>query len=224
MARRTVFVSGAGAGFGRGLAAGLEQRGATVADLGHVADLSSREEVDAALAGAAAAVGPADAVVHAAVATAALEAVPVAELDDERVEVVWEQALRSTLLLLQGTHRHFAGRGGRVLLVTPTIALSGAAGLGLYAAAAEAQRLLAKSAARQWGSDGITVNCIAPAAVTMGVAEEGLGAVTLSPPALGRTGDVAGDIAPVVDFLLGPDAHFVTGATLSLDGGAWLTP
>jgi len=219
-----VFVSGADAGFGRALAAGMEERGARMADLGGVEALSRREGALAAFDAAAGAAGPADAVVHAAVDPAALEAGAVADLDDGRVEIVWERAMRATLFLMQAAHRHLAGRGGRIVLVTPTIALSGAAGLALYASAVEGQRLLAKSAARQWGSDGITVNCIAPSAALLGVDPAALGAVTLSPPALGSSGDVRADIAPVVDFLVGPAAHWVTGATISLDGGAWLTP
>ena len=222
----TVFVSGAGseAGIGRALSSALAAGGARVADLGDVGGLST---LDGALAGfdrAAADVGPPDAVVHAAVEAVAVQAVAVADLDDDRFDAVWERAMRATLFLLQAAHRHLVGRGGRIVLVTPTLALSGAPGFATYAAAVEGQRLLAKSAARQWGSDGITVNCIAPAAVTLGVDPEQLAAVTLSPPALGGTGDVAADIAPVVDFLLGPAAHFVTGATIGVDGGAWLTP
>ena len=224
MGGRVVFVSGADAGFGRALAAGLAESGARTADLGRVAALSTRDGALAAFDAAADAVGPADAVVHAAVDPAALEAAEVADLDDGRVEVVWEQAMRATLFLLQAAHHHLAGRGGRIVLVTPTIGLSGAAGLALYASAVEGQRLLAKSAARQWGSDGITVNCIAPSAAVVGVDPAALGAVTLSPPALGGTGDVRTDIAPVVDFLVGPAAHWVTGATISVDGGAWLAP
>ena len=219
-----VYLSGAAAGFGAALASGLRQRGATVADLGGASSLATAAGVERAFAAAAEAAGSADAVVHAAVDPAAFEPVAVADADDARVVVVWEQSMRACLFVLQASFAHLSGRGGRVVLVTPTFALSGAAGFGLYAAAAEGQRLLAKSAARQWGSEGITVNCIAPSAATVGVDSDELGAVTLSPPALGTTGDVASDIAPVVDFLLGADAHFVTGATIGVDGGAWLTP
>jgi 3-oxoacyl-[acyl-carrier protein] reductase len=219
-----VYLSGAADGFGAALASGLRARGATVVDLGDVAALCTAAGARDRFATAAGAAGPADAVVHAAVDPITFESIEVGDAGDERMDDVWERPMRACLFVLQAAFAHLAGRGGRVVLVTPTLALSGAAGFGLYAAAAEGQRLLAKSAARQWGSDGITVNCIAPSAATVGVDPGVLGAVTLSPPALGTTGDVAADIAPVVDFLLGPDAHFVTGATIGVDGGAWLTP
>jgi NAD(P)-dependent dehydrogenase (short-subunit alcohol dehydrogenase family) len=103
--------------------------------------------------------------------------------------------------------------------------MSGAAGLVAYTAAVEGQRLLAKSAARQWGSHGITVNCVAPAP-SLGAVDETAGRshLPLTPAPLGGPGDAETDLGPVVVFLASDAGHFVTGATIALDGGVWMAP
>ena len=50
-----------------------------------------------------------------------------------------------------------------------------------------------------------------------------VGTVSLAPLALGRTGTVADDIAPLIRMLAGADSHHLTGATLNADGGLWMT-
>ncbi|HEX4775709.1 MAG TPA: SDR family oxidoreductase, partial [Acidimicrobiia bacterium] len=87
----------------------------------------------------------------------------------------------------------------------------------------EGQRLLAKSAARQWGRYGITVNCVAPAPDLV-VAGTAAGAVSLAAPALGGPGDPRDDLGPVVTFLASDAGHFVTGVTVCADGGVWMAP
>jgi NAD(P)-dependent dehydrogenase (short-subunit alcohol dehydrogenase family) len=88
--------------------------------------------------------------------------------------------------------------------------MTGAAGFVPEATAAEAARGLAKSAARQWGEHGITVNCVAVAA-----GED----LTLAGAALGRPADVRTDVAAAVAMLAGPLGGFVTGVTVPVDGG-----
>jgi 3-oxoacyl-[acyl-carrier protein] reductase len=113
------------------------------------------------------------------------------------------------------------GRGGRIVFVTPTVALTGAAQLVPYASAVEGIRALAKSAARQWGTDGITVNCVAPPVELLGDATSPPG---LEAAALGREPDARADVAPVLALLAAPGAHFVTGTTIVLDGGRVMAP
>lgn len=131
--------------------------------------------------------------------------------------------MRSTLWLFQAAHPHLAGNDGRVVVVVPTLAMAGAAELAPWAATAEAQRLFVKSAARQWGADGITVNCVAPDGTVLGLDPSAAGEMALSAPALGSTGDPEADLGPIVAFLCSPASHFLTGATLSVDGGSWLS-
>ena len=123
-------------------------------------------------------------------------------------------------------HPHLAGNDGRVVFVTPTIALSGAAGFAPWATAIEGQRLLAKSAARQWGKDGITVNCVAPAwEAVAGAGPDGGpgGSMSLAPTPLGPA-DFEADVGAAVVTLAGEGMHALTGATLGLDGGAAMAP
>jgi NAD(P)-dependent dehydrogenase (short-subunit alcohol dehydrogenase family) len=202
---RTIAVTGAGSTLADGLAAALVAAGANV--------LAGLDRVSTTL----------DGVVHAAMAATAYERVPFHEVDDERWDAVWEQSMRDAIAVLQAGYRAMRDRGGAFVVVTPVVGMSGAPELGPYSAAVEGVRLLAKSAARQWGADGIRVNCLAPAPehVPIGV---GSSVLALSPPALGGPGDVEADLGPIVAWLLSDDAHFLTGVTLCADGGVWMAP
>ena len=242
---RVAGITGADQPLGRGLALALGDAGAGVAlvgDAGALAPLTAelesrnrravavearvgeREALERAFATAADELGgPVRIVVHAAVPAVAFERVAFEDVDDARWDAVWEGTMTAALAVLQASFTHLRGSGGRVVFVTPTVSMSGAPGLVAYAAAMEGQRLLAKSAARQWGPDGITVNCLAPAPehVPIGVASS---EVSLAPPALGGPGDAETDLGPVVVFLASDDAHFLTGETLCADGGVWMAP
>jgi len=202
---RTIAVTGAGSTLADGIAAALVASGANV--------LASLDRVSVSL----------DGVVHAAMPAIAYERVPFHEVDDARWDAVWEQTMRDTIEVLRAGYRAMRDRGGAFVVVTPVVGMSGAAELGPYSAAVEGVRLLAKSAARQWGGDGIRVNCLAPAPEHVPIGVDS-GALALSPPALGGPGDVEADLGPIVAWLLSDDAHFVTGVTLCADGGVWMAP
>jgi NAD(P)-dependent dehydrogenase (short-subunit alcohol dehydrogenase family) len=80
--------------------------------------------------------------------------------------------------------------------------------------------VLVKSAARQWGSDGITVNAVAVAPRLFGIDEAVAGAQSIAPPALAE----GGDPAAVITFLCSAAAGGVTGTTITADGGVWMSP
>lgn len=219
---RVIVVTGADQPYVQGLAAGLVTDGARVATVA-VDAIRSRADAEAAFARVAEEHGPIAGVVHAAIDPVAFERVPMHAVDDARWDAVWEQTMRRTLFVLQAGHTQMHDGGGAFVFVTPVVGMAGAAELAPYAAAMEGVRVLAKAAARQWGAVGIRVNCLAPAPehVPIGVPS---GALALSPPALGGPGDPEADLAPVVAWLLGDGAHFVTGLTLSVDGGVWMAP
>jgi 3-oxoacyl-[acyl-carrier protein] reductase len=161
--------------------------------------------------------GAVDLLVHAHVHPLALRAVEIDELTERHWADACESTLDAAYRVAQAAHRHLTAGRGRLVYVVPTIGLTGAAGLAPFAAASEAIRALAKGIAKTWGKHGVTVNTIAYA--LSGDTETTKH--SLVPPALGGTGDVETDLAPVIALLASPDAHFVTGSTLVLDGGIW---
>jgi 3-oxoacyl-[acyl-carrier protein] reductase len=83
-----------------------------------------------------------------------------------------------------------------------------------YDMAKEAVRALTRVAAREWGADKITVNNVLPIAKTWDRDD-----IPVPNSALARHGSPEEDIAPVVLFLASKDAQFLTGYSLSPDGG-----
>jgi NAD(P)-dependent dehydrogenase (short-subunit alcohol dehydrogenase family) len=224
-----VVVVGGDTGAGADLAAGLEDLGTPVATL----TTDTCEGLDAlsdALEAAARRLRALDGVVIASVGVASARRGPLAELDpDDWYERV-ERPLHRTLLCFQATFSYLRGGGGAVVLLVPTLSLTGAAGFVPWAAVTEGQRALAKAAARTWGNSGITVNCVAVPAKLLVPApspghddHESRDRPGLPAPALGQP-DMRTDVAPVVQTLLSAMWRPVTGATVAVDGGVWMTP
>jgi len=216
LAGRVVLVTGGGSGIGEAIALGLRDAGATVGIFD--GPIASRADANGAFSEVAEANGPLDAVVHALVDPAALVATPLEETDPASWDERCEALLRTALWCCQAAHDALRERGGRIVFVTPTVGLTGGAGLVPYATAVEGMRALAKTAARQWGGQGIAVNCVAPPVELVGAAS----GPDVAVPAFGRLPDARTDVAPVVATLVG-DA-FVTGTTLVVDGGMVMAP
>ncbi len=220
LAGRTALVTGGDSAMGPELALGLTDQGATVAVTGR---FDSRDAAAGAFGDAAAANGPIDVVVHSPFDADALVAETLAETDEAKWARRCEALLLEALWCSQAAHGAFAGRGGHLVFVTPTVALSGAAGLVPYTTAVEGIRALAKSSARQWGELGIRVNCVAPPVEIVEPASGARGP-WIGERALGRGPDARTDVAPVIALLTAEAAHFVTGATITVDGGILMAP
>jgi 3-oxoacyl-[acyl-carrier protein] reductase len=116
-------------------------------------------------------------------------------------------------------------RKGRIINIASVIGLTGNPGQANYAAAKAGIIAFSKSLAREIGSRGITVNVVAPGFIdtdmTRALPEAGKQAM-LTQIALGRFGDPA-DIARAVAFLAGPSAAYITGETLHVNGGMYMS-
>jgi 3-oxoacyl-[acyl-carrier protein] reductase len=132
-------------------------------------------------------------------------------LSQEEWAAVAEAPLRRALHVLQRAHQSLRGNGGRIVVLLPSLVMTGAAGVAAASAAAEGYRSLAKAAARAWGAERIAIQCVL---VPTDINRPGL-----QPPAL----QSAPDLASVLAALLDPRLDLVTGLTLAADGGIWMT-
>lgn len=131
-------------------------------------------------------------------------------------ETMWR-----TLVALQHAHSAMTERGGRIVLVVPTIGMAGAAGSVSYTTAIEGIRAMAKSAARQWCSDGIRVNLIA---APVSLFAPGLDASHLTAAAFSDDSTLIHSIVETTKFLLRRDIDHLVGATIVADGGSVMLP
>ena len=119
--------------------------------------------------------------------------------------------------------------GGSVINFASGAGLFGKPGQSSYAAAKEGIRGMSRVAATEWGPHGVRVNVVCPLAMTESLKEwkenyPELFEKTIKDIPLGRFADPADDIGRVCVFLASKDASFVTGETITLQGGSGLRP
>ena len=116
-------------------------------------------------------------------------------------------------------------RYGRIINITSVVGASGNAGQTNYAAAKAGVAGMTRSFARELGSRGITVNCVAPGFIetdmTKKLSEQQTNLLMSQIP-LGRLGQAA-DIAHAVAFLASPQAGYITGTELHVNGGMFMS-
>jgi NAD(P)-dependent dehydrogenase (short-subunit alcohol dehydrogenase family) len=218
VSERVAVVTGGAGGIGGAIVQALERDGHRVAIL-------DREQCDLANAAevrrAAAAVGHADVLVHAAAALhqAALDAV---DLDTwRRVQAVNVEA---ALLLAQAFAPGMAQRGwGRIVhVVSDTIWRPPSPELLAYVTSKAALVGLTRVLALTLGPSGITVNAVAPGLTRTAAAQEGIESQAFEEVRRGQAlprSLVPGDTAAAVAFLCSDAGEALTGQTLNVDGG-----
>jgi 3-oxoacyl-[acyl-carrier protein] reductase len=182
-------------------------------------DVTSAESVDSAFTSVEESAGPVEVVVANAGITkdqllALMSEDTFSQVLDTNLTGAYRVAKRAVRPMMRA-------RTGRLIFISSVVGLYGSGGQANYAASKAGLVGLARSLARELGSRGITANVIAPGFIesdmTAGLPperkEQILGAVPL-----GRYGS-ADEVAAAVSFLAGPDAAYVTGAVIPVDGG-----
>jgi NAD(P)-dependent dehydrogenase (short-subunit alcohol dehydrogenase family) len=243
---RVVIVTGAGKGIGRGMAHHLGKGGASVVvaewkpellrqtvdeltelgvpTLGVECDINEREQIEAMVAATVERFGKVDGLVNNAQTFRPMS--PMSDVTADDVDVFYRSGVKGTLWAMQAVYPHMRDQSwGRIVNFASSMGITGGRGFGAYNASKEAIRALTRTAAREWGADGICVNAIAPAAAThhgdAGKASEGYRIFIENCP-MGRQGDPELDIAPIALYLCSDACRYLTGHTFMADGGAFM--
>lgn len=146
-------------------------------------------------------------------------------MKDAEWDAVVDTDLKSVFRLSRAVLRGMMkARAGRIISITSVVGSSGNPGQANYAAAKAGVAGLTRALAREIGSRGITVNCVAPGFIDTDMTKalpEAQRSALLSQIPLGRLGQV-GDVAAAVVFLASPGAAYVTGTTLHVNGGMYM--
>jgi len=186
------------------------------------ADMQAEAQVDTAMEAAVSRFGPPRGLV---VSAGVFEHMPIETMTLEFWNRVLGINLTGTFLCVRAAARHMraAGQGGSIIIYTSTAGQSGGGGgSSAYATSKGGQILFMRCMAHELAPDRIRVNCIAPAWTETDMAAasiERIGREKMTGDfPLGRIGQVE-DIASATCYLLSDAAEFITGSTLTVDGG-----
>lgn len=239
-----VLVTGASRGIGRAVCERLARQGAQVAAcasahgdelesllaqirqdggqaLGLLGDLQDTDTPARLVAQAAAAWGGLDAVVgNAGIAAPGM----LATLDVDAWDRVFHVNVRAQWLLARAAYPWLQQSRGALVTVASMSGVQPYSGIGAYSSTKAALIMLTRQLAQEWAPDGIRVNCVSPGLVRTPLTQP----VYDQPAArqarealvpVHRIAEANADIAGTVAFLLGPDAGYITGHNLLVDGG-----
>ena len=146
-------------------------------------------------------------------------------MKDEDWDAVLQTNLSAVFRLSRAVMRGMMkARWGRIINITSVVGSSGNPGQANYAAAKAGVAGMSRALARELGSRGVTVNCVAPGFIETDMTsalDDTQTAALLGQIPLGRLGSAA-DIAHAVAFLASPNASYITGTTLHVNGGMYM--
>jgi 3-oxoacyl-[acyl-carrier protein] reductase len=238
---RRILVTGAATGIGAAAVRVLHTAGAELAATYHrtapaddapavawlQCDVRDADSVDSAFGRAVQELGGLDVLVNA--AGLWQPGVP-GSITSDQIDFLLATNVRATVLTNQAAHRAMRENGGQIINFGSAEAVMGSPIAAVYAATKGAVQAWTRSAAKAWGADRVTVNALAPAVQTPGAdrLREFLGPdvapyidqqMKLSIPLGGQLGDPTDDLGPVLVFLSGTGARFITGQLIPVDGG-----
>jgi NAD(P)-dependent dehydrogenase (short-subunit alcohol dehydrogenase family) len=241
---KIAFVTGAGRGLGRAGALALAQAGAHLALVSRTrsqleetaaaverlgrkavvatADTRSREEVEAAVRAAVEALGRIDILFNNAGTNVRK---PVVDMTDEDWHTIMDTNVKGAFLVARAVARQMVRQGsGAIINMSSMSAMSAEPTKAVYAASKGAVALLTKGLALELAPHGIRVNAIAPGYMLTSLVKGGLDADperkkrVLARIPLGRLGEPE-EIGGALVFLASDAARYITGASITIDGG-----
>ena len=244
LAGRTAIVTGGGQGVGRGIALALAGEGSRLAITGRTlakcetvaaeiverggeaialrCDVEQRDDVEATIAATVEHFGSLDIVVNNAQSMVYRS---MRRLTEDDLDSMWQSGPMGTFRMMQLAFEHLRASQGVVINVGSGSSITPQPLMAGYAMAKESIRIMTRVAALEWGRHGIRVNAVCPLAESPGYdafatsAGPGVDEQVVGMVPLGRIGDPETDVGRAVVFLCGPDAAYMTGTTLMLDGG-----
>jgi NAD(P)-dependent dehydrogenase (short-subunit alcohol dehydrogenase family) len=153
---------------------------------------------------------------------------PVQEIDERAWDMIMNTNVKSmfylSVMAREAMLEH--GQGGSIVNVSSIGGLQASDVIGGYSISKAAVIMLTQVLAKQWGRDGIRVNCIAPGLIRTEFSRalwenERIAKSAVAEAALGRIGEPDEMVGAVVHFA-SPSSSFTTGQTLVIDGGRWL--
>lgn len=244
LAGQVALVTGASRGIGRAIAMRLAADGATVVGTatteagasgisealkaagavggGRVIDVNRREQIEPLIDSVRKEFGAVSILVNNAGITRDQLAM---RMKDEDWSAVVQTNLDAVFHMSRAVLRDMMkAKAGRIINITSVVGHSGNPGQVNYAAAKAGVAGMSRALAREIGSRNITVNCVAPGFIETDMTSslsEAQSAALLAQIPLGRLG-AAGDVAGAVAFLAGPEAAYITGSTLHVNGGMYV--